>query len=34
MSTPRAPRAVLVTGFVILLLAVLAVLLLIGVVQL
>lgn len=34
MSTTRAPRAVLVAGFVVLLLAVLAVLLVIGVVQL
>lgn len=34
MSTPHAPRAVLVTGFVVVLLAVLAVLLVIGVAQL
>lgn len=34
MSTTRAPRAVLVTGFVVVLLAVLAVLLVIGMTQL
>ncbi|NYI99859.1 hypothetical protein HNR19_000558 [Nocardioides thalensis] len=34
MSTPHAPRALLVTGFVVLLVTVLAVLLLIGAVEL